>query len=126
MEARQTLRDSAVPKGLIAVVAIGFTIGLAGIAASLALGNTGSSSAGVKSVVHAAPGTVLRQDNPVQTAPITIVRHANPGRRGGTQIQDDSGFVASDDQTNADLTRVLPVQSGGTDARGERHGTQQL
>ena len=102
MEARQTLKGNAVPKAITVMVGLSAAIGLA-MAASVVTRDFGSSSATVKSPVHAAPNTVLRQDNPahssVEPAPGTVLRQNDPaaskdaaapadsqrGHRGGIQ-----------------------------------------
>lgn len=65
MEARQTLRGSAFPKALMIVLVLCAAVLLAVGASYIGKGATGSGSS-VTTNVHPAPGTVLRQDNPVQ------------------------------------------------------------
>ncbi|OLC49715.1 MAG: hypothetical protein AUH80_00805 [Chloroflexi bacterium 13_1_40CM_4_65_16] len=82
------------------------------------------SGATTSSTVHAAPGTVLRQDAPAgsalidrgaeaqaasQAAPILV----HPGRSSGSQsITDDGSVQAADTHgPDSDLTRALPSQS---------------
>jgi hypothetical protein len=65
MEVRQTFRGADVPRGLIVALATSVALGLV-VAGSIIAKDLTGSSAGVKATVHAAPGTVLRQDNPVQ------------------------------------------------------------
>lgn len=121
------------------VLAICAAIALAaiGVAASKNIGVSGTSS--LPSVGHAAPGTVLRQDNPVQSSSL-IDRAAedpargaapagtNLGHRGGLQMDDsDFGFTASDGNGyQSDLTRVLPTETQGYnpgwDAKSVREG----
>jgi hypothetical protein len=84
MEVRQTFRGSDVSRGIVVALVTSLAIGLA-VAGSIVAKDLTSSSAGVNGTVHAAPGTVLRQDNPVQAA-----------QQGGP---------------NSDLTRALPVES---------------
>ena len=71
MEARQTLRGSGVPKGLVIVLAMCAAFGLA-LAGSVIAKDAMSSSSAVTSTIHAAPGTVLRQDDPAKVAPTVI------------------------------------------------------
>jgi hypothetical protein len=92
MEARQTLRGSDVSKGLLVAIAASLAIGLA-VAGSIVAKDFTSSSAGAGTTVHAAPGTVLRQDNPPQAA-----------QQGGP---------------SSDLTRALPVESSAPAAAGQ-------
>ena len=142
MEARQTLTGSALPKALMVVIAGCATVALAATGAAVSK-SFGASGASVPSVGHAAPGTVLRQDNPVQSSNL-IDRAAEDqsrlsapagtdlGRSAGTQIEDSSfGFtagVATDDGNGyqSDLTRVLPTETQGYnpgwDAKSVREG----
>lgn len=60
MEARQTLRGSAVPKALLVVLAMCAAVILAVGVSFISKGFTGSGSTITN--VHPAPGTVLRQD----------------------------------------------------------------
>jgi len=95
MEARQTLRGSGVPKGLVialaACAAVAVAMGASVIAKDM------SSSVGT-TTFHAAPGTVLRQDNPPIGAPLldrgadrgSAAPAAHTGRStGSTSVQDD-------------------------------------
>ncbi|HEV2140174.1 MAG TPA: hypothetical protein VGT01_03200 [Candidatus Dormibacteraeota bacterium] len=92
MEARQTLRGSAIPKALLIVLAMCAAVLLAVGASYISRGAAGSGSS-VTTNVHPAPGTILRQDNPVQgtqlidraaestssaPAPGTVLRQDNP------------------------------------------------
>jgi hypothetical protein len=118
MEARQTFKEGFAPKGLIVVLAICGTVAVAATAATIS-NNLNGSSESVKSSVNAAPGSVLRQDNPVQAVPTLIDRGAERGstgiqngRRGGVQVIDDSGVagLSSDEHgPDSDLTRALPT-----------------
>src|SRR5437868_6142356 len=67
MEARQTLRGNAVPKGLMAVLATCAAVGLV-VGAAVVSKDLAGSGAAQSSAVHAAPGTVLRQDWPAGPA----------------------------------------------------------
>lgn len=67
MEARQMLRGSAFPKALLIVLVLCAAVILAVGASYIGRSATGSGSS-VTTNVHPAPGTVLRQDNPVQGA----------------------------------------------------------
>ena len=66
MEARQTLRGSALPKALLIVLALCVAVLLAVGASYIGKGGATGSGSGLSTDVHPAPGTVLRQDNPVQ------------------------------------------------------------
>jgi len=105
MEARQTFKGSIAPKGLMVVLAICATVAVAATAATISK-NLSGSSASVKSTVHAAPGSVLRQDNPVQAVPTLIDRGAE---RGSTGSQNGSGLSADEHGPDSDLTRALPM-----------------
>jgi hypothetical protein len=120
MEARQTFRGAMAPKGLVVVLAICATVGVAATAATISKNLSGSSASVKSTVVHAAPGSVLRQDNPVQAAPTLIDRGAE---RGSTGIQNGSRGGVLEDRGNAgladehgpdsDLTRALPTAPAG-------------
>ena len=76
MEARQTLRGTGVPKVLVIVLAACMAIALA-IGASVLAKDFTSSSSAVTSTVHPAAGTVLRQDNPANSAaPWRVIEQA--------------------------------------------------
>ena len=74
MEARQTLRGSAIPKALLVVLAVCAAILLA-VGASFITKNLGTGSA--ITIVHPARGTVLRQDYQGPSAVTNM--HAAPG-----------------------------------------------
>ena len=76
MEARQTLRGSAFPKALLIVLALCAAVILAVGASYISRGASGSGSS-VTTNVHPAPGTVLRQDNPVQATSAPFRSHKN-------------------------------------------------
>jgi len=68
MEARATVGRTGISKLFVGVVLVIVAVGLGIMAAYLAANLTGSAGAGTSSEpVKAAPGTVLRQDNPSQT-----------------------------------------------------------
>jgi hypothetical protein len=104
MEARQTLRGSGVPKSLTIVLAVSAAIAVV-MGASVIAKDFGGSGSAATGTVHAAPGTVLRQDNPVIAAPSldrgtdkgTVAPAAHSGRStGSTSLQDDgSGSLTS-------------------------------
>ena len=71
MEARQTLRGSGVPKGLVIALAACAAVAVAMGASVIAKDMSSSSSTGT-TTFHAAPGTVVRQDNPPAGAPFVI------------------------------------------------------
>ncbi len=115
MEARQTLRGSAVPKGLMVVLAVCAAAGLA-VGAAVVSTELKGSSASQSTTVHPAAGTVLRQD--AQAAPALIDRgaegqaasQASPvlahgARTSGSQsIQDGPAAPAIDAEPNYGLT----------------------
>jgi hypothetical protein len=116
MEARQTFKGDIAPKGLLVVVAVCATVAVAAAAATIS-NNLNASSASVKSTVHAAPGSVLRQDNPVQAVPTLIDRGAERGstgtqfgRRGDRfEYVGVPGLSADGHGPDSDLTRALPT-----------------
>ena len=103
MEARQTLRGSGVPKGLVIALAASAAFAVAMGASVIAKDFAGASSAAT-GTVHAAPGTVLRQDNPPVGAPL-LDRGADRGNgapavhsgrsTGSTSLQDDGNGLTS-------------------------------
>ena len=139
MEARRTYTGSAVPKGLMIVLAICAAVALAAMGGAITR-NLGGSSTSVVNVGHPAPGTVLRQDNPAVQGSSLIDRGAergqsqlsapvgtHTGRSSGTQIDNsDFGLVAGGEGYQSDLTRVLPTETQGYnpgwDARSVREG----
>lgn len=82
MEARQTLRGSAVSKGLLVVIAMCAAVLLA-IGASF-IKDLGGSGASFNGAVHPAPGTVLRQDYQGPLSQPLLDRGAE--RQGGTTV----------------------------------------
>ena len=122
MEARQTLRGGAVPKGLIVLLAICATVALA-VAGSVVSKNLAASSATRSVIVHPAAGTVLRQD--AGSAPALLDRGAEGqasqaapvgirnGRSSGNQsiVDNAAGQAADTHGPDSDLTRALPSQS---------------
>jgi hypothetical protein len=135
MEARQTFSGAKAPKGLVVVLAICATVGVAAGAATIS-NNLSGSSASVKSTVHAAPGSVLRQDNPVQAGPTLIDRGAERGSsriqngsRGGVQFIEDGGVpgLSGDEHgPDSDLTRALPTAPAGYAAPERSNGHKDL
>ena len=114
MEARQTLRGGAVPKGLIVLLAICATVALA-VAGSVVSKNLAASSATRSVIVHPAAGTVLRQD--AGTAPALLDRGAEGqasqaapvgirnGRSSGNQsIVDNAAGQAANQPSSLPLT----------------------
>jgi hypothetical protein len=106
MEARQTFKGDIAPKGLMVVVAVCATVAAAAAAATIS-NNLNASSASVKGTVHAAPGSVLRQDNPVQAGRIQ-------NGSGGSVLEDpgfSAGGISVDEHgPDSDLTRALPTE----------------
>jgi hypothetical protein len=133
MEARQTFNGAMAPKGLFVVLAICATVAVAATAATISNKVSGS-GASVQGTVHAAPGSVLRQDNPVQAVPTLIDRGAE---RGSTRIQNGSrggvledrgfpGLVADEHGPDSDLTRALPTAAAGYAAPERSSGHKEL
>jgi hypothetical protein len=123
MEARRRLKGTEVPAGLKVVLAICVTIAVAAMGAAVSQ-NRGSSAPVVK-IGQPAPGTVLRQDNPVQSAALIDLgaeRGATSGsssigshhRSGGVQILDDASVAYdSGNGYQSDLTRAQPAERPG-------------
>lgn len=68
MEARQTIRGSAVPKALLIVLAL-CAAALLAVGASFITKGLSSSGPAVNTSVHPAAGTVLRQDWELKASP---------------------------------------------------------
>jgi hypothetical protein len=66
MEARAAFSGRSVPKAFVVVVLVIVAMGLAAMAGYVARGLSGAASVQGPKTVHAAPGTVLRQDSPAQ------------------------------------------------------------
>jgi hypothetical protein len=90
MEARASFGGAAVPKTFVAAVLVIVAMGLAAMGGYVARGLSGG-AVEAQSQTHAAPGSVLRQDNParagaglttVHAAPGTVLRQDNPARAG--------------------------------------------
>ena len=84
MEARASFSGASVSKTFVAAILVIVALGLAAMGGYIAKGLSGTGAAAATSgTVHAAPGTVLRQDNPkaqpaVNAAPGTVLRQDNP------------------------------------------------
>jgi len=82
MEARASFSGASVSKTFVAAILIIVALGLAAMGGYAAKGLTGSGAASQSGTVHAAPGTVLRQDNPsksvVHAASGTVLRQDSP------------------------------------------------
>jgi hypothetical protein len=77
MEARASFRGASVSKTFVAAILVIVALGLAAMGGYIAKGlSTAGAAAATSGTVHAAPGTVLRQDNP-KAQPV-IVRKAQP------------------------------------------------
>jgi hypothetical protein len=118
MEARQTLRESSVvPKVLVMVLAACSAVALATGASVIAKDLAGSGSAAT-GTVHAAPGTILRQDNPPIGAPL-LDRGADKGAGpAAANAGRSTGSTSLHDDGNGSLTSYNP----GWDARSVREG----
>src|SRR5260370_32855519 len=86
MEARASLTGTSVPKTFVAIVLVVIAMGLAAMSGYMARGLGGGAAEAQGQPVHAAPGTVLRQDaaeaqgQPVHAAPGTVLRQGKPAR----------------------------------------------
>jgi hypothetical protein len=118
MEARQTLRGSAVPKGLTVVIAMFAAVGLA-VGAAVVSNELKGSSASQSTSVHAAPGTVLRQD--AQAAPALIDRAAP----GTVLRQDAQAAQAAPALIDRGAEGQAASQAAPVLARGARSGGNQ-
>jgi hypothetical protein len=113
MEARASFTGTSVPKTFVAFVLIVIAMGLAAMGGYVARGLSGGAAEAQGQPVHAAPGTVLRQDyaqgQAVHAAAGTVLRQDNPARasaelpsyipqakaaRGTRILQDDPYFIA--------------------------------
>jgi len=121
MEARQTLRGSAVPKSLMVALAICAAVALAAIGTVVTKDFASGGAAAVKSTVHAAPGTVLRQDDPVQGAGL-IVRAAESaaGAPAGSHTGRSSGNLSV--IQDSDTTGLTSGYNPGWEVRPVREG----
>lgn len=78
MEARASFSGASISKTFVAAILIIVALGLAAMGGYAAKGLAGSGAASQNGTVHAAPGSVLRQDNPTTGKP--AVHNARPGR----------------------------------------------
>lgn len=89
MEARQTLRDRPAPMGLAVMLAVSVAIGIVVtgtlVVKDLSGSGRGTVNATAPAAAHAAPGTVLRQDNPPAAG---VQKHQ--GRSTGNATVEDS------------------------------------
>jgi hypothetical protein len=77
MEARASFGGSSVSKTFVAAILVIVALGLAAMGGYAVKGLSGTGAAAAQSgTVHAAPGTVLRQDNSNQAGQTTIKRAA--------------------------------------------------
>jgi hypothetical protein len=116
MEARQTLRGSGVPKGLVIALAACAAIGVA-LAGSVIAKDFAGSGSTVTSTVHPAAGTVLRQDNPANAGSPLLDRGADRGSApAATHTGRSTGSTSIMDSSS------LPVYDPGWDAGSVREG----
>ena len=89
MELRASFGGASVSRTFVAAVLVIVAMGLAAMSGYLAKGLTsGSAATSPAQAAHAAPGSVLRQDNPVQPS---VELNAQPTPR---IRQDDSYFIS--------------------------------
>jgi len=90
MEARATFREASVSKTFVATIAVIAAMCLAAAGGYVARGLSASDQAAVQAQsVHAAPGTVLRQDNPakIESATFKVDDYLRElGYRGGASV----------------------------------------
>lgn len=84
MEARATVSRTGISKFFVGAVLVLVALGLGIMAAFLAANLSGS--AGATQHVNAAPGTVLRQDSPVDAAPAETPADIQIGPRHGGEL----------------------------------------
>jgi len=105
LEARATVNGASVSKTFVAAILVLVAMGLGAMGGYVAKGLSVSGSAAAQGQqVHAAPGTVLRQDNPVQGEQV----HAAPG----TVLRQDSGTLPATEP-------IRPIRSGTRGDHGE-------
>jgi len=95
MEARASLKGTSVPKAFVAVVIAVTGFGLAAMGGYIVRTNGGGAAATQGQPVHAAPGTVLRQDNPARaSAELPSYIPQAKSAKGTRILQDDPYFIA--------------------------------
>jgi hypothetical protein len=95
MEARASFSGASVPKTFVAAVLVIVAMGLAAMGGYVARGLSGG-AVQAQSQTHAAPGTVLRQDNPARAGaqlPSYIQQEITP-KIAPRILQDDPYFIA--------------------------------
>jgi len=97
MEARASFGAASVSRTFVTAVLVIVAMGLAAVGGYVAKGLTGGAAATTQSqTVNAAPGTVLRQDNPSRAAaelPGYVLQEMAP-RATPRILQDDPNFIA--------------------------------
>lgn len=78
MEARATVSRTGISKFFVGLVLVIVAVGL-GIMAAYLAANLNSGAGASSAPVNAAPGTVLRQDNPSQTEQAPASEEQRPG-----------------------------------------------
>lgn len=96
MEARASFTGTSVPKTFVAIVLVVVAMGLAAMSGYVARGLSGGGAAAAQGQpVHAAPGTVLRQDNPARaSAELPSYIPQAKAAKGSRILQDDPYFIA--------------------------------
>ena len=95
MEARASFSGASVPKAFVAAVLVIVAMGLAAMGGYVARGLSGG-AVEAQGQTHAAPGTVLRQDNPARARaelPSYIQQEITP-KATPRILQDDPYFIA--------------------------------
>lgn len=99
MEARASINGASVSRAFVAAIVVIVAMGLAAMGGYMARTVVGSGSKPVvtqSQTVHAAPGTVLRQDNPSRGAvqlPGSAQREIEPKASPRTVLE-DPGFIS--------------------------------
>ncbi len=95
MEARASFTGTSVPKTFVAIVLVVIALGLAAMSGYMARGSSGGAAEAQGQPVHAAPGTVLRQDNPARaSAELPSYIPQAKASKGNRILQDDPYFIA--------------------------------
>ena len=95
MEARASFGGASVSRTFVTAVLVIVAMGLAAVGGYVAKGLAGDAAATQSQTVNAAPGTVLRQDNPSRAAtelPGYVLQEMAP-RATPRILQDDPSFI---------------------------------
>ena len=108
MEARATFSGASVSRTFVAVILVIVAMCLAAVGGYVAKGLGGSNASAIqRQAVHAAPGTVLRQDNPK-----SLTGTGSVDLRNGSSRQDD-GLLKSIGYEGGATVAQIPERSTG-------------